>query len=486
MDRYQKVYALPERLYTTNSPILIEKGVLLKDTQTGNILVQLKFKNLSNKVIKALKVAVTANDVSNTPLQGVGEYQYLDLSVDYGEFFGATQAILLPDSNARTFNVKILCVIFADGSEWSTPNATWEPLAEQENLDTFLGDDPTERYQLITQYRRETTSRAEFVPLETEELWLCACGSVNCLENELCPLCYVTKATIFSALDKEQLTVNAKTYETNRNMRNARIKKTVIKATVAVLSAILVIWGIAQISHAVKYSKATKLAEEYKYAEAKIIFYKLDNYKDSAEQYRLCNNRAELEELYQEGISLLHSNKTKKYWLAEEKFEEIQAICDKKFALVEMEDYRDTENYLIYFDAVQEQQFGYLAEALELYNTLPEDFEDIQQRKEKIEPFAKFCGTWKKRGDGRTIDIRIAWDNEAEVPTLIRGGSSGYEYDYKDDGTFTMSYSQSRRNEESGELEAITQTETISISDDNLLTITYSDGSSATYSRLKA
>ena len=51
-ERYKRLYALPENLYTSGSPILIQAVALLKDTQTGKILAQLKLKNLFHKTVK--------------------------------------------------------------------------------------------------------------------------------------------------------------------------------------------------------------------------------------------------------------------------------------------------------------------------------------------------------------------------------------------------------------------------------------------------
>ena len=80
MKRYSNLFRLPDKLYTQGSPILIAAGALLKDNQTGNILAQIKFCSLSNKGIKAVKVRIRAFDVVGAEIQGISEYQYLDLS----------------------------------------------------------------------------------------------------------------------------------------------------------------------------------------------------------------------------------------------------------------------------------------------------------------------------------------------------------------------------------------------------------------------
>ena len=57
-ERYTKLYTLPGNLYAAASPVLISAGALLKDSQTGKFLSQLKFKNISPRDISALKVLV--------------------------------------------------------------------------------------------------------------------------------------------------------------------------------------------------------------------------------------------------------------------------------------------------------------------------------------------------------------------------------------------------------------------------------------------
>lgn len=59
-ERYTRLFALPENLYAEGSPVLLSAGALLKDNETGKVLVQLKIKNIGSKTIKAAKVRVKA------------------------------------------------------------------------------------------------------------------------------------------------------------------------------------------------------------------------------------------------------------------------------------------------------------------------------------------------------------------------------------------------------------------------------------------
>lgn len=114
-ERYTRLYTLQENLYQEGSPILISAGVLLKDTSTGKLLVQLKFRNISDYVINAVKVKINAFDPAGTVLNGVESFSYLDLSVGKDGDFGQKKPIPLPDVTARSFSVEILSVTHSGG-----------------------------------------------------------------------------------------------------------------------------------------------------------------------------------------------------------------------------------------------------------------------------------------------------------------------------------------------------------------------------------
>ena len=144
-ERYSKVFALSENLYATGSPIVIEAGALQKDNQTGSILAQIKMKNISAKVIKAVKVKLTLFDVAGNVLADGVEQQYLDLSVSRDESFGSKSAIRLKESTTRSFSVNITEVVFEDGNVWSGTANLWETLSEPAILIDYFNDEELEK-----------------------------------------------------------------------------------------------------------------------------------------------------------------------------------------------------------------------------------------------------------------------------------------------------------------------------------------------------
>ena len=78
-ERYSRLFALPENLYASGSPVVIAAGALLKDNQTGKVIAQLKLRNIGNKAIKAATVSIIPFDTVGNPLGEPIQYQYLDL-----------------------------------------------------------------------------------------------------------------------------------------------------------------------------------------------------------------------------------------------------------------------------------------------------------------------------------------------------------------------------------------------------------------------
>ena len=206
-ERYTRLFSLSEDLYTANAPVMIAAGALLKDNQTGKTLAQLKFKSLSEKNIKALKVTVAASDVSGNALTGVDEYQYLDLAVERNETFGQKQAIYLPDAVTRSIAAKCTEVIFEDGTVWkAAEDAIWNTLPEQETIDDCLKE-------LAAQYQRDTSRLSKYALLEHEDLWLCTCGAINHNEEAACHRCNYEKAELLKAMDVEGLQARKADYD---------------------------------------------------------------------------------------------------------------------------------------------------------------------------------------------------------------------------------------------------------------------------------
>lgn len=295
-ERYSRLYTLPENQYATGSPILISAGALLKDNLTGQIIVQLKFKNICSKQIKAVKVCINAFDVTGVPLQGVEEYQYLDLSARRDETFGQKSAIFLPDRVARSFSCACKNVLFEDGTLWEANTSDWSQLAVPSTLDFSLGD-------LSSQYRRDTNKGSKYVVTDDRDLWHCTCGAINHQSEGNCHSCRQNKQILLDALVLPTLQAHnaaflaeeaAKAAALEREQAEAREKKKKIakwtaltaSAIVAVAAAVFLITNV--VIPNIKYNAAVDLMTTEQYVEAIAAFEAMDGYKDSVANITEC------------------------------------------------------------------------------------------------------------------------------------------------------------------------------------------------------
>ena len=198
-NRFEKVFQLQNNQYCAQSPVIVAAGVLLKDCGTGNIIAQVKLKSVSSKTIKAVKLSLSAFDVSGETLVSDFEYQYLDLCVENGQEFGANKAIIMPSPLARSFSINGLVVIFEDESRWISPTQL-HPLSQAIPLLDIMGNE-----ELVKQYRLSTTNSAFYGPHEECGLWQCACGNWNSMPK--CTNCAQEKDNIFEKMDVASLTI---------------------------------------------------------------------------------------------------------------------------------------------------------------------------------------------------------------------------------------------------------------------------------------
>lgn len=195
-ERFEKLFSLSPNLYVDGSPVVLTAGALLKDTQTGSVITQLKFLSVSNQKIIALKIAINAFDISGNLLNKVDEYQYLDLDIRNGDFFGENKAIVMPENITRTIKIRKITVVHENG-EYSIDGAELAPMEQQERLSATLNR------ELLEQYRMDANTSGEFVPRSINHLWLCACQTPNA--KNTCAKCGAKKDAVFGALDIEEL-----------------------------------------------------------------------------------------------------------------------------------------------------------------------------------------------------------------------------------------------------------------------------------------
>lgn len=354
-ERFTRLFSLPENLYAEGSPIVITAGALQKDNQTEKVFVQLKFKSITDKTIKAVKVKLFPVDTIGNAIDGVAEYEYLDLSAVLDEEFGHKTAVFLPNASTRGFSVEVIAVYFADNSAWDGLNADWSSLPELETLEKSLAD-----LELAKQYKLKNGADCKFSALEHKDLWFCTCGALN-HRGEQCCICGREFASLknfdLDELKAERdirLEEERKKAEEDRKAAEERAEAMRIKAAetakktkklamilvpivaIVVVAAVL-ISGAAKKSNA--YKDAVALVEAGQYDKAITAFAALGDYKDSAKQIQIAET-ALLEEqnskAYAEAMGLLKSDRSEDE--------------DKAYHILkELGNYKDSQNYLASF-----------------------------------------------------------------------------------------------------------------------------------------
>ena len=314
-ERFERLFALPENNYTAGSPVIISAGVLLKDKETNKIIAQLKFKNISPKIIKAVKVVVYPQDITRKPLGREIVKEYLDLSVYQGVEFGQRVAIILPDASTRAFSADVTQVVFEDRSVWQAEDASWEELPAPVSLSDSLGD-----AELAKQFQIKYGEDCAVAPKEYKDLWLCACGAWNA--GKTCYSCRKAKDLLLS-YDSGQLTVDRDTRlkkekkereakeaaereaarkkaeeEKQRKSRVQSIAKKTAKAILAVTLTAFLVYVIGwHLIPFIRYKTACKALDTQDYDKAYETFAALGDFNDSADKA--------IETLYQKGIYLM-------------------------------------------------------------------------------------------------------------------------------------------------------------------------------------
>ena len=285
-ERYSKLSALPENLYSTGAPVIIAAGALLKDNQTGKVLAQLKIRNIQDKAIKAATVTLTPLDTVNQPLGGTVDHQYLDLSAARDTDFGQKVPVFLPDQATRAFSISVAQVIFSDNTIWTSSGAPWEPLPAPVTAESALKD-----RELTKQYQIKYGSDCTFMYKTEKDLWQCACGALNRQSEPSCHHCRRTAAYL-SALDLEQLKADRdarlkqeaeeKAAAEEKAKKSRRLAMILVPIAVVVIVAGALIYG--SMKNSIAYNHAASLLESGDYDGATAAFEALGDYKDSADQ----------------------------------------------------------------------------------------------------------------------------------------------------------------------------------------------------------
>ena len=299
-NRFARLYSLPENLYQIDAPVLISAGALLKDNPTGNLLVQLKLKNISSKDIKAVTVGIISYDTVGRELDEVKMHQFLDLKVKRDVTFGEQTPIWMEDSSVRSYGVYVAEVAYSDNTIWTGEKNQWANRIVSQPLSEVLKDNELQKQYAIAL----DMPLAKYVPTEVEDLWICTCGAINRAGESNCHTCDRILQRMQEELDIDKLTYakeqrlaeirakeEAERAERERQAEIARQKraettqktKKIMKVVLPVACVIVLICFVVTttaISNR-KYNDAVALMNAGEYGEAVSLLATISDYKDS-------------------------------------------------------------------------------------------------------------------------------------------------------------------------------------------------------------
>jgi TolA-binding protein len=337
-ERYQSKYVLPTFQHQTGSPLILQAGSILFDTQTGKLLAQLKLQNISRRTIKAAFLSLLCYD---TLLNRVGEppkQQYLDLSAGPGQSFGDRVPLFLPDVSVRSIDVSLTGVLFSDESVWkSADEGVFAPIQGDERQ--------TLSASLLAQLNRDgadqkaSTIEYTVTPQWSSNLWQCACSQWN-LTGRVCVQCNTSRDWLRGAAEPEGLQKRLEEHERRLEEERAqqeqrreqeRLEKEQLarqtaakrKKTLSIVISLVLVFAAAtyyitqMYIPGKNYEKAANLLAGKQYDQASEAFKALGDYSDSAVMVQ--------QSIYQKGTDLLSG---KQYDHAAAAFESLGAYSD--------------------------------------------------------------------------------------------------------------------------------------------------------------
>lgn len=219
-NRFKTLTKLNIDYYEENTPVEIDKGVILLDTVSNQVLLQLKFRNISQYNINFIEIEVECFDSTGDKVSedNVVTHAYQDFLATPHGLFGDRQAIKLPSLNSRKVNINLKRVMFDNGEVVTFNQIEKIPNPSLTRVETLPAD------------LRDVVDRTiEYLPQDLgDNKWTCCCGRVNTNKTS-CVRCGRDKEKQFKECDithLEQLVIKRKEKEIKlQQEREERLKE---------------------------------------------------------------------------------------------------------------------------------------------------------------------------------------------------------------------------------------------------------------------
>lgn len=202
-----------------DSPVEVVEAKLKIESDTDIPFLEINFRNLSDKVLTAIKFKIQCfnsfNEPVDTPPNNIVDFLMQDLSLKPKEKFKKGKVFSVSAKpTTRKINIIIEKVGLKDGTQWNKENTELKEINIPEiskeklnNLKTIAGVD------------------AITYPFEDEESWTCICGRYNKKNYKVCVRCKREKEKVFKEYNEKSIQDKIKEKEEKEKIKYEKRKE---------------------------------------------------------------------------------------------------------------------------------------------------------------------------------------------------------------------------------------------------------------------
>lgn len=308
-SRYKKLVDYAPTEWNPMSPVEIIKGAILLDQRNNRVLLQLKLCNVSTKNILSVHIQVNCFDETGEaiPENNIVHDAFQDLDVPPKSAFGDQKPIFLKDTRVRKVDVMLVKVMFTDGNVHLIDGSKAQKIPQLSPLEE-LGIESVGELKRI--YPESNSFEMTVIPRSYNDgTWACVCGKINLPNTFDCIRCGRSKEWQLEKVKAKYLQQSLLEYrrkleeeekakerhrreleelkaleETLRKRnRKEKQRKVIWIVSISILLASLAYMGYIFAEPRLAYKTAQQKLEEGLYEDAKNVFLRLGDFRESAD-----------------------------------------------------------------------------------------------------------------------------------------------------------------------------------------------------------
>lgn len=299
MDRYSTLWRMPENMYSPDSPVIVRAGAILKDNETNSILIQLKIENISDLIIRSLKINFNLFDIEGNVIQSDINHQYFNVSAGYKDTFGQNSPAVVNNKEICSFEITGIVVMF-DNTNWtntekyhtvSNPEDYIMQITKLEMFSKFIAEThynlfwkkhSAEKEKIsntITELYSHTQSSPELAKIKINE-YTAILNVPRKADSDFTE----TEKFLLSDIENTIQSLNNEKTAHKKEVKSKRIKVVFISLAIVFVSIAALIVGIFFMLINTGYNTAIASLNNGNYEGAIADFEVLGNYKDSEDK----------------------------------------------------------------------------------------------------------------------------------------------------------------------------------------------------------